>query len=211
MHEPTFTPRQEALLAALGAAIRRAPTVPNFLVDDERTGGAELLLLHPGFEHGAMVEAGVILKHHTAIRSRPFDRFAQDQHFAAGGRVLRLEAGDQPQDRALAAAAGPEDADELSFVGQIFDDERNVVDRSERVRSVRIVRLRNLVKGHHRWPLCFMRCAHMLQHLAHADGASSGRGSSSSYTHDGRFSVSAAGGVTPSAGAGTAEAIAGGS
>ena len=55
MHEPTFTSRQEALLAALGAAIRRAPTVPNFLVDDERTGGAELLLLHPGFEHGALV------------------------------------------------------------------------------------------------------------------------------------------------------------
>ncbi len=41
------------------------------------------------------------------------------------------QAGDQPQDRALAAAAGSEDADELALVDQVFNDERHVADRGE--------------------------------------------------------------------------------
>ena len=59
----------------------------------------------------------------------PDDRRALHQHLAGGGRVLRRQAGDQPQDRALAAAAGAEDADELALVRQVLDEEAHVADR----------------------------------------------------------------------------------
>lgn len=53
-----LTADQEVLLAALVAAIRRASTVANFLVDDEHAGGANYLLLHPGFTDGMVVADG---------------------------------------------------------------------------------------------------------------------------------------------------------
>ena len=48
--------------------------------------------------------------------------------------------GDQPQDRALAAAAGAQHADELAFADQVLDDERHVADRREFVRAARVDR-----------------------------------------------------------------------
>ena len=69
------------------------------------------------------------------------DRLAEDQHLAAGRRMLRPQAGDQPQDRALAAAAGPEHADELALVDQVLDHERHVADRRELVGLAGVVGL----------------------------------------------------------------------
>ena len=54
--------------------------------------------------------------------------------FAAGRRMLGPQPGNQPQDRALAAAAGAQDADEFAFVDQVFNDERDVANRREFVR-----------------------------------------------------------------------------
>lgn len=53
-----LTAGQEVLLAALVAAIRRASTVANFLVDDEHADGANYLLLQPGFADGTIVADG---------------------------------------------------------------------------------------------------------------------------------------------------------
>ena len=63
----------------------------------------------------AVVEAGVVLEDHAAIGARVLDGPAEDEHEAGGGRMLGPQTGDQPQDRALAAAARAEDADELTL------------------------------------------------------------------------------------------------
>ena len=74
-------------------------------------------------EHGAVVEAGVVLEDHAAVGAGTGHGLAHHEHLAAGRRMLRTQPGDQPQDRALAAAAGAQDADELALVDQVFDDE----------------------------------------------------------------------------------------
>ena len=55
-------------------------------------------------------------------------RPAEDEHLAAGRRVLGPQPGDQPQDGALAAAAGPQDADEFSLVDEVLEP-RSVTSR----------------------------------------------------------------------------------
>ena len=82
-------------------------------------------------EHRAVVERRVILKHHAAVGTGASDRLAEHEHFAGRGRMLRLQPGDQPQDRALAAAAGTEDAHELALVRQVGHDEVDVANRRE--------------------------------------------------------------------------------
>ena len=68
--------------------------------------------------------------------------------------MLGAQAGDQPQDRALAATAGPENADELALVDQILHDELHMADRREFVGTARIVGLGDVAK------LDDMRLAH---------------------------------------------------
>src|SRR5262245_26560497 len=58
------------------------------------------------FQHRAMIEARIILKYHTPIRPRPRHWLSQHEHLPDGCRMLRLQSRDQPQDGALATAAG---------------------------------------------------------------------------------------------------------
>ena len=53
----------------------------------------------------------------------PNDGLILHQDFAAAGRMLRRQPGDQPEDRALSAAAGAENADELTLVGNVLNEE----------------------------------------------------------------------------------------
>ena len=71
-------------------------------------------------EHGAVIEAGVVLEDHAAVGAGAGHGPAHHEHLAAGGRMLGTQAGDQPQDRALAAAAGAQNADELALVDQVL-------------------------------------------------------------------------------------------
>ena len=97
-------------------------------------------------EHGPVIEARVVLKHHAAVGARARHGPAHHEHLAAGGRMLGRQAGDQPQDRALAATAGAQNADELALVDQVLHDERHIADRGEFVGSARIVRLGDVAK-----------------------------------------------------------------
>jgi len=73
-----------------------------------------------------------LLKDHASIPARTWNRPAADKYFSFG----RLqEAGDQVQYRAFAAAGGTDDGNEFSPIRRIFDDERHVVQRSERTES----------------------------------------------------------------------------
>ena len=56
-------------------------------------------------------EQAVLLEDEDAVGARTFDRLAVDQNLAGG---LRLQPGDQMQQRGLAATRGADDADELS-------------------------------------------------------------------------------------------------
>ena len=75
--------------------------------------------------HGEPREHAVLLEDHAAIRARPGDRPAVEQHGAA---ARRDEAGDQVHQRRLAAARGADDGDE--FAGS--DVEADVVDHAHR-------------------------------------------------------------------------------
>jgi hypothetical protein len=66
---------------------------------------------HGVVEDGAPLEQIILLQHVADLAARAGDRLAVDQHVASG----RLQdAGDQRQQRALAAAALPDDGDELA-------------------------------------------------------------------------------------------------
>src|ERR1700722_13592874 len=54
-------------------------------------------------EHGAIVEGGVILKHHAAVGSGTFDWLAHHLDGAGGGWELRTQTRDQPQDGGFSA------------------------------------------------------------------------------------------------------------
>ena len=84
--------------------------------------------------------------------------------------MLRRQAGDQPQDRALAAAAGAEDADELALVRQVFDEEVDVADRRVLVRLAGVVGLRHVAELDDARQAEFLRLAEAIDDLAHADG-----------------------------------------
>ena len=89
--------------------------------------------------------------------------------------MLRLQAGDQPQDRALAAAAGPEDADELALVEQVLDDEGHVADGRERVGLAGVVGLGDAAGTRRRaGSRTSLGRLHVVQHLAHPDSARGG-------------------------------------
>ena len=60
--------------------------------------------------------------------------------------MLRRQSGDQPQDGALAAAAGSQDADELALVRQVLDEEGDVANGRELVRLPGVVGLRHVAE-----------------------------------------------------------------
>ena len=97
-------------------------------------------------EHGPMIKAGVILKHHAAVGPGTGHGPAHHQNVAAGGRMLGTQAGDQSQDRALAAPARAQYANELALVDQILHNERHMANRGEFVGAARIVRLGDVAK-----------------------------------------------------------------
>ena len=66
---------------------------------------------HRVLEDGAPLEQVILLQHVADLAARPGDRLAVDQHRAVGRRE---NSGDQRQQRALAAAALPDDGDELA-------------------------------------------------------------------------------------------------
>ena len=85
-------------------------------------GALDLGAEHGVLQDGAPLEQVVLLQHVADLAGRPGDRRAVDQHGAVG----RLEdAGDQRQQRALAAAALADDGDELAR----RDRERDVLER----------------------------------------------------------------------------------
>jgi hypothetical protein len=82
----------------------------------------DLLALRPGHatqleaeggvaQGGGPREEGEVLEHEGALRPRPVDRLAVDQDVAAGGRD---QAGDDLEQRGLAAAAGAEEGGQLA-------------------------------------------------------------------------------------------------
>jgi len=98
------------------------------------------------FQHASVREIRIVLEHEAAIRTRAFDRQAAHQHRARGGRKVRGKAGDEPQHRALAAAAGAEHADELANVGLVLHMERHIVDGGEFLARAGEIRLANLIE-----------------------------------------------------------------
>ena len=83
--------------------------------------------------------------------------------------MLGPQAGDQPQDRALAAAAGPQHANKLSLVGQIVHDERDVANGREFVGRARVVGLGDAAKLDDMRLARLVRLANCHEHLAHPD------------------------------------------
>ena len=75
------------------------------------------------------------------LRSEPgaLDRLAADEHRAFGRRMMRPQAGNQPQHGRLAAARRPEDRDELALVRQVLHRERDVADDGEVAEPLRDV------------------------------------------------------------------------
>ena len=67
----------------------------------------------------AVVERRVVLEDHAAVRARLLDRFVGDEHGAFGRRMVRPQAGDQPQDGRLAATRRPQDRDEFPLSRQV--------------------------------------------------------------------------------------------
>jgi hypothetical protein len=88
------------------------------------------------------------LKDHAAIGTRADDGTILDQHLAAGGGELRRETGDQPQNGALAATAGPQHANKLAPVWQICDGKIDVSNCGKRLRRTFVVRLADVLKLH---------------------------------------------------------------
>ena len=129
------------VLVVLDAQPDIADPLPRQLVAD--CSGHALALEAEGHvvEHVAVIEAGVVLKDHAAVGPWALHRLTEYQDVAAGGRVLGTQAGDQPQDGALAAAAGPEDANELALVVQVGNNEGNIADGREFVRPARVISL----------------------------------------------------------------------
>ena len=84
--------------------------------------------------------------------------------------MLRRQTGDQPQDRALAAAAGPQDADEFPLVGQVLDEEAHVADRRVLVRQAGVVGLRHVAELDDPREAVLLRLREAIDDLAHADG-----------------------------------------
>ena len=96
---------QELAEPVAGEQLRRA------LARLGHVGALDFRAQHRVFEDGAPLEQIILLQHVADLAARPGHRLAVDQHGAAG----RLEdAGDQRQQRALAAAALADDGDELA-------------------------------------------------------------------------------------------------
>ena len=97
-------------------------------------------------EYGSVVEAGVVLENHAAIRARRCYWLALDEDIPVGRRMLRFQAGDQSQDGALATAAGAKHTDKFALLGQVLNGERHVPDCCELVRATDAVRLRDVLE-----------------------------------------------------------------
>ena len=82
-------------------------------------------------QHGAVVEARVVLEDHAAIGARPDNLGAEHAYGSLCRRVLRREPRDELQDGALSATAGTEHAHELALVGNVLDREAHVANRRE--------------------------------------------------------------------------------
>ena len=75
-----------------------------------------------------VVEAGVVLKNHAAIRARTKDVVTKHRDRAAGGRILRCKPCHQPQHRALSAATRAQKRGNLTMVSEVRDCERDILD-----------------------------------------------------------------------------------
>ena len=83
--------------------------------------------------------------------------------------MLRRQPGDQPQDRALAAAAGTEDADELALVGQVLDEEAHIANGRVLVGLPDVVGLRDVAELDHAGQPPSWGGWEAIDDLAHAD------------------------------------------
>ena len=81
-----------------------------------------------------MRQEGVFLIDQPAVRSGFLSRFAGKENFAAGRWKMGQEAGDDPKHGRLAAAGRSHDRDQLTFVRQVVDYERNILDGHLRLR-----------------------------------------------------------------------------
>ena len=97
-------------------------------------------------EHRAVVKTGVVLKHHAAIGAWAGHWLAHHEHLATRGGMLGPQAGDQAQNRTLAAAARSQQADKFSLVDQILNDEIDVTNCGEFVGPPPIVGLGDTVE-----------------------------------------------------------------
>ena len=98
------------------------------------------------FEHRAVGKVRIVLEDKSAVRPGLGDRRAMHKHGSRGGREMRRQPRDQAQHRALAAAAGPEDADELADPRRVLDRERDIPDRRELAPRPKLKCLGHLVK-----------------------------------------------------------------
>jgi hypothetical protein len=97
--------------------------------------------------------------------------FAEDEDVADRGRVLRLKTSNQTQNRAFAATAGAQDADELALLGQIGHDKINVANRRELIGPIHIECLGDAAELDDVRGFSFFGLADMVQDLADADFA----------------------------------------
>src|SRR5262249_53238460 len=99
-------------------------------------------------KHGSVVEAGVVLEDHSAVGAGAINPLTHHEDLTRRGWMLGAQPGNQPQDRALAAAAGTQDADEFALVDQVLHDEPNVTDRGEFLGSARMICLGDVAEIH---------------------------------------------------------------
>ena len=121
-------------------------------------------------QHAAMIEAGVVLKDHAPVRPRILHGLAENQNLAAGWRMLRAQARNQPQDGALAAAAGPQDANEFSFFHEVPNHEAHVANRRELTGGANVEGFRHAAKFDDVGQSHFLGLLHVIKHVAQSHG-----------------------------------------
>ena len=75
-----------------------------------------------------MGEERIFLIHEAAIWPWFTGRFAEEADRAGGGRKVRIESGDDAENGGFAATGWADDGDQFANVGQIFDEEADVLD-----------------------------------------------------------------------------------
>ena len=94
--------------------------------------------------------------------------------------MLGLETGNQTKNRALATSTRSEKTNKFSFVRDIFDDERDILNSRKSIRLIDIVRLCNLTELDDRGSREFRRSSHLSEDMSHSYAECSWRRVSSS-------------------------------